>query len=281
MPARSSERGGADARRTLTVARDAGAALRGARPRALVVRARAARAGADEARPSAAPVSRQVHPAARRGALSPARARRAAACSIRSPARERRSSRRSRAGSSRPASTSRRSTACYAREDGARTTRSSSSTSCATRSARFERGEGDGRPRRPPTSRAWFAPQARGRSAAVPLARWPTTSTPTCCGSSLARAARSARLTTHFDLDFPDRAADEPYWCHKHKRECRPVERAEHFLRRYTLDTLARLKEFSRVRSERAATVLHGDAREVDAGEGRSTRSSPRRRTRA
>ena len=80
----------------------------------------------------------------------------------------------------------------------------------------------------------------------------------------LARAARSARRTTHFDLDFPRAPQTEPYWCHKHKRECRPVERAEHFLRRYTLDTLVRLKEFAHVRKRREAVVLHGDAREVE-----------------
>jgi hypothetical protein len=84
----------------------------------------------------------------------------------------------------------------------------------------------------------------------------------------LARAARSARLTTHFDLDFPSSPQHGPYWCHKHKRECRPVEQAAHFLRRYTLDTLARLKEFSRVRGPGEARVLHGDAREVDPGNG-------------
>ena len=80
----------------------------------------------------------------------------------------------------------------------------------------------------------------------------------------LARAARSARRTTHFDLDFPRAPQSDPYWCHKHKRICRPVDRAEHFLRRYTIDTLARIKEFSRVRARgREAAVLHGDAREV------------------
>jgi hypothetical protein len=79
----------------------------------------------------------------------------------------------------------------------------------------------------------------------------------------LARAARSARRTTHFDLDFPREPQLEPYWCHKHRRECRPVETASQFLRRYTLDTLARLKEFARVRARgRAATVVHGDVRE-------------------
>jgi tRNA G10 N-methylase Trm11 len=81
----------------------------------------------------------------------------------------------------------------------------------------------------------------------------------------LARAARSARLTTHFDLDFPRTPQRSPYWCHKHRRECRPVERASHFLRRYALDTLARVREFQRVRMKgREATMLHGDARQLD-----------------
>jgi DNA methylase len=79
----------------------------------------------------------------------------------------------------------------------------------------------------------------------------------------LARAARSARRTAHFDLDLPSKPQLEPYWCHKHRRECRPVETASQFLRRYTLDTLTRLKEFAQARSRRrTATVIHGDIRE-------------------
>jgi hypothetical protein len=81
----------------------------------------------------------------------------------------------------------------------------------------------------------------------------------------LARAARSARLTAHYDLDFPKQPQAEPYWCHKHKRECRPVDRADHFVRRYALDTLARLKAFARVRSRGVeAGVIHGDARRLE-----------------
>jgi hypothetical protein len=80
----------------------------------------------------------------------------------------------------------------------------------------------------------------------------------------LARAARSARRTTHFDLDFPRAPQIDEYWCHKHKRVCRPVETASQFLRRYSLDTLARIKEFSRARRRgREVEVLHGDARMV------------------
>ena len=92
----------------------------------------------------------------------------------------------------------------------------------------------------------------------------------------LARAARSARRTTHFDLDFPREPQIEPYWCHKHRRECRPVGTASQFLRRYTLDTLARLKEFARVRSRtRAAAVLHGDVRRLELGRFDGVLTSP------
>ena len=81
----------------------------------------------------------------------------------------------------------------------------------------------------------------------------------------LARAARSARRTTHFDLDFPKQPAPRQYWCHKHKRTCRPVETARQFLLRYTLDTLDRIESFAAVRAEGlVARVLHGDAREID-----------------
>ncbi len=83
----------------------------------------------------------------------------------------------------------------------------------------------------------------------------------------LARAARSARLTSHFDLDFPRAPTREPYWCHKHKRTCTPVAEADKFIARYLLDTLERIKAFHHVRDRsRSAEVLHGDAREIDLG---------------
>jgi SAM-dependent methyltransferase len=85
----------------------------------------------------------------------------------------------------------------------------------------------------------------------------------------LARAARSARQTTHFDLDFPRKPQKAEYWCHKHKRTCRPVAEARRFLLRYTLDTLARIEAFAAVRTGGcSATVIHGDARLLDPGDG-------------
>jgi hypothetical protein len=82
----------------------------------------------------------------------------------------------------------------------------------------------------------------------------------------LSRAARSARLTTHFDLDFPRTPTTEPYHCYKHKRVCRPVDEALKFLVRYTNDTIRRLRGFAELRTNRSVTVLHADARQIELG---------------
>jgi tRNA G10 N-methylase Trm11 len=132
--------------------------------------------------------------------------------------------------------------------------------------ARLERGEVNAAVPPSPFVRRWFAPQAAAELLDFHslIADYEHADV---LRVVLARAARSARLTTHFDLDFPRAPQRGPYWCHKHKRECRPVEHAQHFLRRYALDTVARVKAFARVRTQgRAATVLHGDARDLELG---------------
>ena len=80
----------------------------------------------------------------------------------------------------------------------------------------------------------------------------------------LSRAARSARRAAHFDLEAPSEPMTGEYWCHKHRRTCRPVESANGFIRRYALDTLGRIEEFAALRGDRAARVLHGDSRTIE-----------------
>jgi DNA methylase len=111
--------------------------------------------------------------------------------------------------------------------------------------------------------RAWYAPRAAaellGFRDLIPEYRHRD-----LLGVILCRAARSARRAAHFDLEAPKAPQRGEYWCHKHRRSCKPVDSAAGFLRRYTLDTLARVEEFAEVRDpEREATVLHGDAREL------------------
>jgi hypothetical protein len=108
----------------------------------------------------------------------------------------------------------------------------------------------------------WFAPRAlaellayRSVAETLPPAFVPVAQL------VLARAARSARMTTHFDLEFPSAPVRSPYFCQKHKRICRPVEEAGKFLHRYTLDTIRRLRDFSFIRTDQRVSILHADAR--------------------
>lgn len=82
----------------------------------------------------------------------------------------------------------------------------------------------------------------------------------------LSRSARSARLTTHFGLDFPKKPQTEPYQCAKHRRVCQPTREAHKFLRRYSLDTIKRVKEYQRLRTDAETRAIHGDARTAEYG---------------
>lgn len=79
----------------------------------------------------------------------------------------------------------------------------------------------------------------------------------------LSRSARSARLVTHFDLDFPKKPQKTPYYCYKHRRECKPIDEAYKFLTRYTMDTFVRIKEFLKIRTSASVLVNHDDSRSV------------------
>ena len=94
----------------------------------------------------------------------------------------------------------------------------------------------------------------------------------------LSRAARSARLTTHFDLDLPREPVTGPYQCRKHKRECRPVTAAREVpcpLHDRHCPPAARVRgSAQRARRERPARRRADRVRRGD------RESSPRRRTR-
>jgi hypothetical protein len=118
-----------------------------------------------------------------------------------------------------------------------------------------------------PYLRRWFAPRALGELMAYrELVRAGEGPAADLQRVVLSRAARSARLTPHYDLDFPREPQVGPYWCHKHRRECRPVGDAVRFLRRYTLDTARRVHAFEAVREDVDVAVHHADARVLDWG---------------
>ncbi|NQS96883.1 MAG: class I SAM-dependent methyltransferase [candidate division Zixibacteria bacterium] len=79
----------------------------------------------------------------------------------------------------------------------------------------------------------------------------------------LSRAARSARLTTHYDLDFPKKPIRVPYYCRKHSRICYPVKEANKFLIRYCNNTFKRIVEFAEYRTDADVVIINGDSSNV------------------
>jgi DNA modification methylase len=119
------------------------------------------------------------------------------------------------------------------------------------------------KPQASPYLKRWFATTSVAELVAF-RERIGGTSYPELWQVVLSRSARSARLARHDDLDFPAEPLRKEYFCHKHRRVCRPVGEAEKFLRRYVRDAVQRVQEFADVRSDQGLTVLHGDARELD-----------------
>ena len=108
----------------------------------------------------------------------------------------------------------------------------------------------------------WFAPQAAAELLHF-RSRIPEYTTQDVLRIVLARAARSARLTTHFDLDFPRAPQVGEYWCHKHRRTCRPWRERNKFLSRFRRHRCTYQAFRGRRDPRRAAVVLHGDARDL------------------
>jgi len=80
----------------------------------------------------------------------------------------------------------------------------------------------------------------------------------------LSRTARSCRATKHSDLATLKEPQIGPYYCRKHKKLCTPINTITKHLRRYTYDTIKRIKEFSNLKKDVHFSVIHGDSREVN-----------------
>ena len=81
--------------------------------------------------------------------------------------------------------------------------------------------------------RMWYAPQAR-KELLIYRSMIPNYQYQDLLRVILSRSARSARLTTHFDLDFPKDPQLESYYCYKHARICHPTQEALKFLKSYS-----------------------------------------------
>jgi hypothetical protein len=80
----------------------------------------------------------------------------------------------------------------------------------------------------------------------------------------LSRTVRSCRATTHADLATLKEPVTTTYYCKKHGKICKPIFSITDWWRRYTVDTLNRLRDFDKLRTETFQICLTGDSRTVD-----------------
>jgi len=83
----------------------------------------------------------------------------------------------------------------------------------------------------------------------------------------LSRTIRSCRLTTHFELAHPTKPVRGPYYCHKHNKICKPVTTIIPRLKYYSVDTVARIENFAKLRKPVDSFVIEGDSRLIDINE--------------
>jgi len=80
----------------------------------------------------------------------------------------------------------------------------------------------------------------------------------------LSRTVRSCRATTHADLATLKNPITTTYYCKKHGKICKPIFSIKGWWQRYTIDTLNRLKEFDKLRTDTFQISLSGDSRTID-----------------
>jgi hypothetical protein len=80
----------------------------------------------------------------------------------------------------------------------------------------------------------------------------------------LSRTIRSCRATTHSDLATLKEPQLTTYYCFKHKKICKPLFSIKYWFSRYANDTIARLREFSRIKTSAYWATISADSRTVD-----------------
>ena len=80
----------------------------------------------------------------------------------------------------------------------------------------------------------------------------------------LSRTMRSCRATRHADLATLRGTISAPYYCRKHGKICKPLFSVLGWWKRYTQDTLERLKIYTSLRKPSFQCCLIGDARELN-----------------
>ncbi len=80
----------------------------------------------------------------------------------------------------------------------------------------------------------------------------------------LSRTIRSCRATTHSDLATLKEPVIATYYCTKHGKICKPLFTIQNWFERYCNDTIKRLNEFDRIRTNTQQICITGDSRNID-----------------
>ncbi len=80
----------------------------------------------------------------------------------------------------------------------------------------------------------------------------------------LSRTIRSCRATTHADLGTLIEPVTAVYYCSKHGKMCKPLFSILSWWERYSQDTIQRLAQFDRLRTDTLQICLTGDSRAID-----------------
>lgn len=80
----------------------------------------------------------------------------------------------------------------------------------------------------------------------------------------LSRTIRSCRATTHADLGTLKEPVIMTYYCKKHGKICKPLFSISSWWKRYSEDTIQRLSQFDKLRTNSFQKCLSGDSKTID-----------------
>ncbi len=81
---------------------------------------------------------------------------------------------------------------------------------------------------------------------------------------TLSRTMRSCRATTHADLATLNEPVTTTYYCAKHGKICKPLFSILKWWKTYSKDTIKRLKQFNKLRTNTKQVGITGDSRNID-----------------
>jgi DNA modification methylase len=80
----------------------------------------------------------------------------------------------------------------------------------------------------------------------------------------LSRTVRSCRATRHYDLATLKEPQLETYYCRKHKKICKPIMTIRSRFKQYANDTIKRIEEYGKIKTNADYAIISGDSRTID-----------------